>query len=265
MSSIYKEKIKYLVLIMLGFVINLFFYLSGLSSFNILLFRSFIIVMFFIIVLLLNKKWFIIIEDYKNYLTYIDKNLSSRVWILKYESLSFFIFGISLLVFLIYPTEIFTLYNVTFWALVSIVLTFISILEYNKFLKDEKKKYPFDKGQKRFFPGEALIGKTTLVYCQKCVQFGMPFVVFTGIGAPKIVYGFNYRPPLANLISKPFTGITSSSEACYSTALHLLERDSTLLPKITLEDGHTVTWKSLKPYLNEESFVANQIFKSLSK
>lgn len=260
----HKGKIKYLVLILLGFIMNLLFYLSGLSSFNALLFRFSILFIVLVIVLLLNKKWFLIIEDYKDYLKYIDKTLSSRVWILKYEHISFVIFGISLLIFLVYPTEVIILYNVTFWALISSILTFMSVLEYRKLTNEKKRKNSFDKGQKRFFPSEVLVGKTALFYCHKCVQLGVT-VTTIGIGAPKLIYGFNYRPPLANFIAKPFTGITSSSEACYSTALHLLERDSTLLSKITLEDGHTVTWTSLKPYLYDESFVANQIFKNLSK
>lgn len=57
-------------------------------------------------------------------------------------------------------------------------------------------------------------------------------------GAPKLIYGWDYRPIVANVIGSRFTGLYHDSEAVYGFAMKYYLEDRSIAPKISDSNGH---------------------------
>jgi hypothetical protein len=219
------------------------------------------------LIVFLPKKVSLWFSEYFIYENKINKVLETRRPFLKYEGLVYVLFGLSLLLVAVYPFNMLFWYNAAFWSLLIIFIVGVFIFEFRKLEKEESfyKKSPFSKGQKRFFPAEGVILNKTVMLCKKCVPVVFPILMFGGGIGPKIVYGYDYRPPLFNVISYPFTKIWSNNEMVYNVSVKLIENNPELLTKITLEDGYTVTFESLRPYLGNEKLIMMDAWNELSK
>jgi hypothetical protein len=202
------------------------------------------------------------IKSYIKYEKLLDMELTTRAPILKFEFPSYFLLGISLLIYCVFPMNTIAIFSITINSFICLILSGYSLYVNHVINKEKERKDLFSTGQKRFFPGKLIVGKNIVFVCKKCLQMGLPAFIFLGAAAPKIIYGFAYRPPLFNVIGHPFTNITSDNEVCYGIAVDLINKEPELLSKIILDDGHTVTWDSLKQGLDESTSQKSVVLKA---
>ncbi len=248
-KQIYLKKGMFFLFITTGILLLLF--VTGCITKDALFVRCGLLLSGTLILIFLPEQVFIKIKGYTKYEELLDTELMARAPILRFEYPSYLLLGISFLFYFVSPMSTIAVFSITLNSFICLILSGYSLYVFYILNKEKKKKSPFSTGQKGFFPGEAIAGKNIVFVCKKCLQMGLPAVMFFGAGVPKIIYGFTYRPPLFNAIGYPFTNVTSNNEVCYGTALDLIDKEPDLLNKITLDDGHTVTWESLMRGLDE--------------